>query len=190
MKERAIGRTTRPPSPEKSSPSDELQRRRDRELDELLDEALKDTFPASDPVSISLEPARCPSDVAIEAADELASIPSTNKGSQLDADDHGSGQNLYLFQGLGHTGQPIVFSHGWPLTADAWNEQMMFLVSEGCRQCRRGLGFTNPPRRLANIAASAAEPVAVQPWRALHTMAPPSIGNYVLARKLSVSFPP
>ena len=24
-------------------------------------------------------------------------------------------------------GQPVVFSHGWPLTADAWDDQMMFL---------------------------------------------------------------
>jgi non-heme chloroperoxidase len=30
-------------------------------------------------------------------------------------------------------GQPIVFSHGWPLTADAWDAQMMFLASRGYR---------------------------------------------------------
>ena len=29
------------------------------------------------------------------------------------------------------TGRPVVFSHGWPLTADAWDAQMLFLV------CRR-----------------------------------------------------
>jgi non-heme chloroperoxidase len=46
------------------------------------------------------------------------------------------------------TGQPVVFSHGWPLTADAWNEQMMFLVSEGYRciaHDRRGHGRSSQP---------------------------------------------
>ncbi|HEX4321179.1 MAG TPA: alpha/beta hydrolase [Acidobacteriaceae bacterium] len=31
------------------------------------------------------------------------------------------------------TGQPIVFSHGWPLTADAWDAQMLFLGEQGYR---------------------------------------------------------
>ncbi|MBL8750083.1 MAG: alpha/beta hydrolase [Planctomycetes bacterium] len=30
-------------------------------------------------------------------------------------------------------GQPVVFSHGWPLTADAWDEQMVFLAEHGFR---------------------------------------------------------
>ncbi|MBL8876044.1 MAG: alpha/beta hydrolase [Phycisphaerae bacterium] len=40
-------------------------------------------------------------------------------------------------------GQPIVFSHGWPLTADAWDDQMLFLCMNGFRciaHDRRGHG--------------------------------------------------
>jgi len=41
------------------------------------------------------------------------------------------------------TGQPVVFSHGWPLTADAWEDQMIFLAAQGYRciaHDRRGHG--------------------------------------------------
>lgn len=31
------------------------------------------------------------------------------------------------------TGQPVVFSHGWPLCADAWDAQMLFLGQQGYR---------------------------------------------------------
>ena len=31
------------------------------------------------------------------------------------------------------TGQPIVFSHGWPLSSDDWDPQMMFFLSKGFR---------------------------------------------------------
>jgi non-heme chloroperoxidase len=40
-------------------------------------------------------------------------------------------------------GQPVVFSHGWPLNADAWDEQLFFLASNGFRAIahdRRGHG--------------------------------------------------
>ncbi|CAN5287510.1 alpha/beta hydrolase [soil metagenome] len=40
-------------------------------------------------------------------------------------------------------GQPIIFSHGWPLSADAWDDQMFFLASHGYRciaHDRRGHG--------------------------------------------------
>src|SRR5450830_1153612 len=41
------------------------------------------------------------------------------------------------------TGQPVVFSHGWPLSADSWEAQMLFLASNGYRciaHDRRGHG--------------------------------------------------
>ena len=41
------------------------------------------------------------------------------------------------------TGQPIVFSHGWPLSADDWDAQMLFFLSQGYRVIahdRRGHG--------------------------------------------------
>jgi non-heme chloroperoxidase len=31
------------------------------------------------------------------------------------------------------SGQPVVFSHGWPLSADAWDAQMLFLGRQGYR---------------------------------------------------------
>ena len=45
-------------------------------------------------------------------------------------------------------GQPVVFSHGWPLTADAWDSQMVFLASRGYRciaHDRRGHGRSTQP---------------------------------------------
>jgi len=45
-------------------------------------------------------------------------------------------------------GQPIVFSHGWPLSADAWDSQMLFFASRGYRVIahdRRGHGRSEQP---------------------------------------------
>ena len=46
------------------------------------------------------------------------------------------------------TGQPVVFSHGWPLSADAWEDQMLFLAERGYRciaHDRRGHGRSSQP---------------------------------------------
>ena len=46
------------------------------------------------------------------------------------------------------TGQPVVFSHGWPLNADSWEAQMVFLASNGYRcigHDRRGHGRSSQP---------------------------------------------
>jgi len=45
-------------------------------------------------------------------------------------------------------GRPITFSHGWPLSADAWDDQMLFLANHGFRciaHDRRGHGRSSQP---------------------------------------------
>ncbi|MEJ5087647.1 alpha/beta fold hydrolase [Brucella pseudogrignonensis] len=46
------------------------------------------------------------------------------------------------------TGQPILFSHGWPLSGDAWSVQMLFFAEKGYRVIahdRRGHGRSDQP---------------------------------------------
>jgi non-heme chloroperoxidase len=52
------------------------------------------------------------------------------------------------------TGKPVVFSHGWPLTADAWEDQMIFLSARGYRciaHDRRGHGRSSQPSNGNNM---------------------------------------
>jgi non-heme chloroperoxidase len=59
----------------------------------------------------------------------------TKDGTQIHYKDWGSGQ-------------PIVFSHGWPLSADDWDAQMIFFASKGYRciaHDRRGHGRSSQP---------------------------------------------
>jgi len=69
------------------------------------------------------------------AAEHRTSMVTANDGTQIYYKDWG-------------TGQPVVFSHGWPLTADAWDDQMVFLASHGYRciaHDRRGHGRSSQP---------------------------------------------
>ena len=46
------------------------------------------------------------------------------------------------------SGQPIVFSHGWPLSADDWDTQLLFFLSHGYRVvAMTGAGTDAPPDR-------------------------------------------
>src|SRR4051812_21994453 len=52
------------------------------------------------------------------------------------------------------TGQPVVFSHGWPLNADAWDEQLYFFASNGFRAIahdRRGHGRSTQTKNGNNM---------------------------------------
>lgn len=58
------------------------------------------------------------------------------------------GTQIYYKDWGPKAGQPVVFSHGWPLSADAWESQMFFLAGHGYRciaHDRRGHGRSSQP---------------------------------------------
>ncbi|TCU21796.1 non-heme chloroperoxidase [Rhizobium azibense] len=71
-----------------------------------------------------------PTSATIETGSEIMSSIATKDGAQIFYKDWGSGQ-------------PIVFHHGWPLSADDWDNQMLFFLGKGFRVIahdRRGHG--------------------------------------------------
>ncbi len=58
------------------------------------------------------------------------------------------------------TGQPIVFHHGWPLSADDWDSQMLYFLDKGFRVVsydRRGHGRSSPSAKNNDMDTYAAD---------------------------------
>jgi len=80
-------------------------------------------------------PASAPAPYGNNQGENLINMITTKDGTKIYFKDWG-------------TGRPVVFSHGWPLTADAWDAQMLFLGEHGYRVIahdRRGHGRSSQP---------------------------------------------
>ena len=76
----------------------------------------------------------------------VSTAPSTGATAKSPYVEMNDGTQIY-FKDWG-AGQPLVFSHGWPLTADAWDDQMVFFAARGYRcvaHDRRGHGRSSQP---------------------------------------------
>jgi non-heme chloroperoxidase len=72
----------------------------------------------------------------------------TGKGQSMSTGFVSTKDNVDIFFKDWGRGQPVVFSHGWPLTADAWDDAMMFVADHGYRGIahdRRGGGRSSQP---------------------------------------------
>ncbi len=77
-----------------------------------------------------------------------AATPSKQQTRQVATLTTRDGVELYYKDWGPKNGQPVVFSHGWPLNSDSWESQMIFLADRGYRciaHDRRGHGRSSQP---------------------------------------------
>jgi non-heme chloroperoxidase len=83
-----------------------------------------------------------PTTIAAHATDAIPPVDRSSAAARrMSAITMNDGAEIF-FKDWGN-GPPIVFSHGWPLSADVWDDQMMFMASRGFRCIafdRRGHG--------------------------------------------------
>ncbi|WP_399894743.1 alpha/beta fold hydrolase [Streptomyces sp. BBFR51] len=74
------------------------------------------------------------------------------------------GTNIFYKDWGPRDGRPVVFHHGWPLSADDWDNQMLFFLSHGYRVVahdRRGHGRSSQPSTGHDMDTYAADVAAV-----------------------------
>ena len=81
--------------------------------------------------------------VASGAADPAGPGPHRAEAGKRDMGTFNTKDGTSIYYKDWGTGRPVVFSHGWPLSSDAWEDQMVFLAERGYRciaHDRRGHG--------------------------------------------------
>jgi non-heme chloroperoxidase len=115
---------------------------------------MQDLHPPTGPIAARRELLKAAAAVGAVVAMPLgafgATEPTTKTSVHSDRNNGGQPMNtvktkdgIYIFYKDWGSGQPIVFSHGWPLSADDWDAQMMFFLNHGFRVIahdRRGHG--------------------------------------------------